>query len=494
MEQGSVRRADDLYLKNPAPGDASAAVFVTWSRPKSSGGFWLKPGDRKEFAKILGEAVDIINTNVPPANIAITCAVFKEFHKGGDAHHHAILESKEKSTCWYMMSDILRQNFRVPCHVQIGTGRGFNHIERMLRYVMVPTVAKWDLDPTPFFSPGFAVPEKIVAARSKAFVALKSRPSTNDEVFGWLQSHPGVDTYNNFVDFVDENVSPGDIALSRLAKFISKNVKDGRQIVDFLIQRRDRKQKKKENCLGWNDLMDIAWKAECACSPPNTLKRQLIWSVEWHDKNERQFKESKRLLGAFAANLYFGTFQDRKENIFGVGTKGSGKSTVLHVFENLVPPHRVFAPAYDSSAPFSGLGDHHILGSFQEFRCRQNVDSATTLLWLEGKENLKVDVKHEAPLVLPRGGPRCILSSNYLIQCAGWKDADIEALYDRCEVFYWNMALPEGARTQAARNKCQKCSIAFLAACSPKLLSHFERTLGPHGVKTSTKIVAPKES
>ena len=61
MERGSVCKPEDLHLKKPVGGERSNAVLITWSRPRGNSGFWRTPGERSEFAKILGEAVDIIN-------------------------------------------------------------------------------------------------------------------------------------------------------------------------------------------------------------------------------------------------------------------------------------------------------------------------------------------------------------------------------------------------------------------------------------------------
>ena len=483
MEQGSITPADELLLKKPSRGDASNAVFITWSRPQG-GGYWATPGDRMPFAKILGEAIDILNESVNRAKISVKCAIFKEPHKEGGSHLHAILESGATSQAWHLLDGVLRGKFRVASHIRVGTGRGYNHIERMLRYVLVPTANKMDLDPTPYFSPGFTVPPKIATDRAQAFATLKNRPAQNDEVFEWFKRNPGAQTFNDFQDYVDSKLDSGEIGILRLNKFLTKNAKDARQIVKLLIQRRDRVLNKDQNAMSWGDFMDIAWQDQCTCAAKNDLKAQLIWSVGFHDRNER-FRGSKEVIGTFAENLYFGTFQDRKQNIFGVGAPGSGKTTVLRAFENIAPCHRVFSPVYGSCAPYSCLAEHHLVGSLQEFRCKQNINSATTLLWLEGKENLQVDVKHEGPTVLPRGGPRCVVSANYLTPCVGWQQEDIEAMYDRCEMFYWNLKIPQNARALAPKNKCKKCSAAFLASCSAKLLLHMETKFGPHALKNA---------
>ena len=221
---------------------------------------------------------------------------------------------------------------------------------------MVPSVTKWDLDPYPFFSPNFDVPRKILAERSKAYNILKNRSSPNDGVFEWLKAHPDIKTFNHFSDYVDEQLETkkGDIGLARPSKFISKNTKGGQQIVDNLINRRDRAVNKDLNTLGWSDFMGKAWKAACTCPSKNKLRQELLWSAEWHDHNERLSKNSRGVIGDYAANLYFDAFQDRKENICASGIKGTGKTTALRAFENIVPPTAFLPPHTVAGLRFLG--------------------------------------------------------------------------------------------------------------------------------------------
>ena len=380
-----------------------------------------------------------------------------------------------------MIENILRFEHRVACHVRIGVARGGCHLTKMLKYTMAPTAKKTKLDTSPFFSPGFAIPPQILEMRAKAYATLAAKAATHDEVFEWICASPAVNSYGQFEYQVDNGAAanPEDIQLARLSKFISRNAKDARKIVGIFIGRRNRQQNRVVNTKNWDFFMEESWASICTCPTPLGHAADLLWSVQWHDEYERLCKNSMSVIGNFAKNLYFDSFSDRKENIFGVGVKGTGKSTVLAAFENILHPDRVFTPSFDASAPFSALRDHHLLGCFQEFRCRPNISSSTLLLWTERKGNLTVDVKHEDPIHLPDGGPRCIFSGNYLTKCAGWQDEDIEALYDRAETFWWNRALPGEKRSQASRNKCKKCAISFLAWCSPELLNVLECKLGP---------------
>ena len=154
------------------------------------------------------------------------------------------------------------------------------------------------------------------------------------------------------------------------------------------------------------------------------------------------------VIGNFAKHLQFGVFSDRKENISGVGVKGTRNSAALAAFGNILRPDRVFAPPFDASAPFSALRDHHLLGRLQEFRCRPSISSWALLLWAGRKGNFTVGAKREDPIRLPAGGPRRIISGNYSTKRAGWQDGDTEALYDRAEASWWNRPLPRRKRSQ----------------------------------------------
>ena len=66
-----------------------------------------------------------------------------------------------RNELWRHLTTLLRER-RVPRDVKIGIGAGVKHSDNMLRYCMVPTLDKFDLDPTPFFSEGFRVPPYIL--------------------------------------------------------------------------------------------------------------------------------------------------------------------------------------------------------------------------------------------------------------------------------------------------------------------------------------------
>ena len=323
---------------------------------------------------------------------------------------------------------------------------------------------------------------KILNEREKAIAKIKGRPASADDVFEFVKRNPDIMDPDDFVDLVDGLLEkdPQNISAARLNKFLTRNARDAGEIPRSLLERRDRAADRAVDAKTWADFMDEAWRAPRACPEPKQLQKSLLWSVKWHDRMEPMCKNSINAIGNFAENLYFDSFQDRKENLFSIGAKGSGKTTVLNAFFNILPTRRIFTPAYESNAPFSGIRNHHIVGNFQEFRCHPKINKSTLLLWTERRPDLKIDVKHEDPTILRNGGPRCIFSTNYLKPCQGWGQEDIDALHDRAVHFVWTLQLPDHRRTLAARNTCKKCSIGFLARCSAKLGAAFvESTGGP---------------
>ena len=247
MKKGAEIPVNNLDRKEPAPGDNATNAFITWSAPRT-GGRWRKPASvtRKEFAVILGqcwdEILDVVaadpgNEEDPPAP---EIAVFKESHKDGGTHYHAILDAP-RTTLWRRLPVLLRDR-RLACDVKIGAGAGAKHSDNMLRYCMVPAAEKYDVDPTPFFSPGFRVPPYVLNEARVARSRLSKRPADAEEVKRFLFRNPNIKTWENLTAFVDKAAasSPDSINLLRLSQFLSKHGgKDGKSTVKALVDRRD---------------------------------------------------------------------------------------------------------------------------------------------------------------------------------------------------------------------------------------------------------------
>ena len=228
------------------------------------------------------------------------------------------------------------------------------------------------------------MPRKVLNLRSKAFASFTGKPATHEEVYEYVCQAEELNSYEKFEDYVDNGrkSDPGDIRFARLGKFLSRNAKDARKLVTLFFERRNRQMNKEVNTKNWNFFMDAAWQSVCVCPVALGLglANDLLGSVNWHDSTERLRKNRKETIGKFAKYLYFNNFADRKENLFTIGTKGSGETAVLSAFRNISPEVRVFTPIYDSGAPFAKLRERHILGNFQEFRCRTTIAASTSLV------------------------------------------------------------------------------------------------------------------
>ena len=165
MAGGREVSINSLDRKTPTVGDEATCALITWSNPKGAGR-WRKPAavTRKKFAVIIGGCWDELHEN--PSNPAhpgvpeeaeddgpnLNVAVFLESHKDGQQHYHAVLQAP-RTTVWHHLPTLLRDR-RIACDVQIGVGAGVKHVDNMLRYCMIPTTDKFDVDDSPFFSPG----------------------------------------------------------------------------------------------------------------------------------------------------------------------------------------------------------------------------------------------------------------------------------------------------------------------------------------------------
>ena len=161
MEEGQEISICSIDRKTPSIGDESTAALITWSTPKCDGR-WKKPASltRKKFAVAIGHCWDELLAPIYPDDSedapTLEMVVFLEHHKNGDPHFHAVLQAP-RNKLWHHLPVLLRDR-RIACDVQIGVGQGVKHIDNMLRYCMVPSVEKLEVDGSPFFSHGTLSP------------------------------------------------------------------------------------------------------------------------------------------------------------------------------------------------------------------------------------------------------------------------------------------------------------------------------------------------
>ena len=306
MKKGAEIPVSNLDRKEPAPGDNATNAFITWSAPRT-GGRWRKPASvtRKEFAVILGqcwgEILDIVaadpgNEEDPPAP---EIAVFKESRKDGGTHYHAILDAP-RTTLWRRLPVLLRDP-RLACDVKIGAGAGVKHSGNMLRYCMVPTADKYDVGPTPFFSPGFRVPPYVLNEARVAQSRLSKRPADAEEVKRFLFQNPNIKTWENLTAFVDKAAasSPDSINLLRLSQFLSKHGgKDGKSTVKALVDGRDAihfspENEKKYRCHKLPPAQKRSGAEAAEKEQPSFPKKSLLMNPPGRRKTARRLSEAQ---------------------------------------------------------------------------------------------------------------------------------------------------------------------------------------------------------
>ena len=373
--------------------------------------------------------------------------------------------------------------YKIAAQVLIGVGaQGESHVANTLRYCMVHTVTKWDIDPTPFFSANFIIPGKILTESRTSRAKLMKKPADPEEVKSFLFQNPGIRSWVDFsfaVDTALEN-TPNDIPMARLSQFLSKNGgRDGKKMVSAILDRREQCVFREENDKPYKAFLAEAHAAKCTCPVLFGLRDALISVIKFRDTHEEMFRDSKSLIGDFAESMHDGEFSDRCQTLYLLGAAGTGKSSVLNPFLHVVPDRRIFQPVYGSSTPFANMRRHHIIGNYQEFRISAKMPPNTLLLMLERAENVPIDVKGESSISVPRG-PRNVMSSNYLEPRDNWTHDDISAIMDRVKKGTWTVKLPPHYRQNCPVNvlecKCKKCSVAFLCWCSPALARKLRAT------------------
>ena len=336
-----------LGRKHPQVGDRATNCSVTFSSPKSPT-YWRSPDafTRPELARFIGNCWDeAARMCFSASEVAPTpaCAIFREAHQDGRAHFHIIITC-QRTRIWSYLYTVCRKK-RVACDFEIGVGAGVDHVLAMLRYCMVHTTSKWALDGSPYFSTNFKMNPKVQAEAAASRGKLARKPADEEEVKNYLFRHPNITTWVEFSTAVDFQLKkePSCIPLLRLSQFLSKSGgKHGKATVAAIFARRDELVHYEDNLRTYADYIRISSLSSCTCPKPSELATSLKSLIDWHDENEISFKDSRGLIGSFAYSLYADEFPDRRQTIYFTGTFGSGKSSVLNIFLNVVPARRIF--------------------------------------------------------------------------------------------------------------------------------------------------------
>ena len=485
--------------REPTESDRTKVAFVTWSRPKIVGGYWLTP-DRHthaEFAAHIGAAWDSLESGqAGTANASggagadqegssgqegeYAVAVFKESHKDGAVHYHAALILPSRTRLMHRLKDALRAR-RVACHVSVPAGRAEPSLKAMLRYVAVPTPSKLDVDPSPYTTRSWASAapcwEGICDEVHKAWARLRARPAGEEELKNFLFSRPDLTDWDSMATWVDTQLSqtPEDAKLCRLSHFLSKSGGSrGKDTVAAILDRRDNVQHAEENKKTFAQFLEEALRTECTCAADLGLAKALAHTIQFHDGMENA--ETRGKFAQFAERLVADEFPDREQTLCLVGAPGSGKSSAVNPFLNVVPERRVYRPCYENKFPYGQMRPHHLLIAYQDFRCTDQWQPSTVLLMLERAPNVMLDKKCEKAIKLANP-PRGVMTCNYLEPAGRWKPMDIQALWDRMVKVEWKLPIPVAARAQSSMNvlesKCKKCSGYLLCWLSPVLATRF---------------------
>ena len=113
-------------------------------------------------------------------------SVFREPRQNGRHHFHAIMVAKDKTSSRGMLSGaMLNMNVKVDVRVA-DVGRGADPLHRILRYVMVPTPNKLQVDNSPCLTKGFEVPTFSLEEAAKSEKSLWNKAASADEVYQYL--------------------------------------------------------------------------------------------------------------------------------------------------------------------------------------------------------------------------------------------------------------------------------------------------------------------
>ena len=260
------------------------------------------------------------------------------------------------------------------------------------------------VDEEPFRTENFTVPSAVVRDAAKSKAALRKRPADGEEVKQFVFDTPTVKCFRDFTKMVDQKVvaEPCNMMYKRLSAFASKN-RDAKAIVELSVERRN---DLRPNTDALKDYFLASLKTVCTCSSPSALLNCLKESLEYHDKEEMR-KNTSRIIGQWACRLIDPAvgFKDRKQTLYIIGVPGSGESTILNCFLNMVPKERRFVVDFGSSFPFAPLRDTYVIADYNEFRINPR-HSPSVWLQVLARSPVQVDVKGQESVFVESPRPQ----------------------------------------------------------------------------------------
>ena len=457
------------WKKKVEKGDRPKSLFLTWSntdKPQLE-----KPSafSRKGFARAIEHVCHLLQAKME------SVAIFKEEHKDGATHFHALLILAEKSSKMWAFSDRFLSQYKGAVFTEVVVGNTNKPHYRILEYLLSPTPQKPQVDTNPYISKNLSIPDNLWDKAAKAQKKLGSSPATPNEIYSFLLERKEIRSYDDLLEMIDSSgQSKGltGVTLGRISRYINNNIVAGRanELVSGLIHRRDRIAKQVESLTTPTQYLEkyIEQCEKCVCptgAKKTTLAEDIDWLVDFH---------GIRNIGPFFewADKFFGgelPVKGRPKNCYIIGCPGSGKSTLADLAMGVIPEDRIFSPTLNSSTPFSKLRDHHILSACDDWRFNLKVPVTETLQWMEGR-GFGVDVKGKEPVEM-KSGPVCLYSANHKKPTANWSEVDIQAFEDRCYVSVMKNKVPPNSRSNVANKMetCFFCRIDALAKYAPSV-------------------------
>ena len=425
----------------------SKVLLLTWSHTDLPEHKAPNAATRKDFADMIK---DCFRRSQSQAEVA-SVTVFRELHKNGQPHFHAVVECTDRMYNPGQLANLLWSHHSVRADVK--HIRGTHPLTRGLEYGLVPTDDKLVVDAQPFLTdPGVltnAILDKAAAKKKK----IERGTAGNHEVYEYLQENPSVRTYAELCRMV-ESGGGCHIRKGRVSRFISKNIVQADAIVTALIRRRDAPwvQAEMQTKIGEYLLRFFERCVRCACPPGcRSVQRDIDFLVAHHGAgNVLPFFEWADLVLA-GAIVKVG----RPRNALVLGCPGSGKSTLADLMRIVIPEERTHAPCLNTSTPFSALESHHLVSLCEDWRFTSKVPVSETLEWMEGRR-FSVDVKGKEPRAHAHGPP-CMHTTNHLAPVKPWLKVDVEAYEDRCFVSRLMVPIPAHEKHLSMYDRMKTC-------------------------------------
>jgi hypothetical protein len=476
----------------PTAKTRARAVLVTWSwsdRPDVT----PPPKEKREVLRLIAGAIESIPKSDRAVNeegsldAKLGLLICSERHKSGKTHHHIVIDANCRVRWFAQLQPACRKmgicvDVRVPL-----VDRGASQTDRAVRYLQVPSEAKYAIDVAPLVTEHFAVNPTILREQKQELQKLRRKPASRDDLFEFLCAHPSVHALPQLNDLIcrELEAAGGNIEalpFHRLRLWVSKEGRSAREEFAAQVARRNRLILKDLADQPFAYFVERASKSPCVCETPGQLLQSMIRATLYHDEKEvyaGSFKSSTEYIGAWYAHMVSGDFPDRRTALAITGGPGSGKSTLANCVFMVYGEERdifVFKPNWDDTFVWDGYHDCVRVIDMNDMRITAHLGVSTALNVLERRRGAKLAMKNQCAAYLPllqSHVPYAVISSNRLAPSGSWKEVELEALRDRVYRggLTWAHPLPDSMRTNAVQSDCPRCAAGFgrwaMGQCGP---------------------------